>query len=170
MKGKGVEVMYNDKLNGEPLKEAIATFKPHVLVVRSTKVTAAHMAASETLEAIIRAGSGVDTIDLAAASKAGIYVGNCPGRNAVAVAELVMGLLIASNRRIVDNVMDFRDKKWNKGEYSKAQGIKGKHLGIIGFGFIGREVALRADAFGMPLHVYDPYMIEEVHLHCYDLF
>ena len=92
-----------------------------MLVVRSTKVTEAIMDAGR-LALIVRAGAGYNTIDVAAASARGIYVSNCPGRNAVAVAELAFGLILALDRRIPDNVADLRAGRWNKQEYSKARG------------------------------------------------
>jgi D-3-phosphoglycerate dehydrogenase len=102
----------------------------------------------------VRAGAGVNTIDVAAASGRGIYVSNCPGRNSVAVAELALGLILAIDRRIPDNVADLRAGKWNKKEYSRARGLMGQTLGLLGFGHIGREVARRARAFGMPVLVW----------------
>ena len=98
---------------------------------------------------MIRAGSGYDTIDVGAASQRGIYVSNCPGKNSVAVAELAMGLLLALDRRIADNVQQLREKKWNKKEFAKARGLKGRTLGILGVGTIGKLMIERAKAFGM---------------------
>ncbi len=77
------------------------------------------------LSLIVRAGAGVNTIDVAGASKRGIYVSNCPGKNSVAVAELTMGLILALDRRIPDNVAELRAGTWNKKEYSKAKGPDG---------------------------------------------
>jgi len=122
---------------------------PQVLVVRSTKVTADMMQACSALELIVRAGAGYDTIDVEAASDRGIFVTNCPGKNASAVAELTLGLILSLDRSIPDNVMDARAGKWNKAKYGKAEGVKGKTLGLIGLGNIGREVARRARAFDM---------------------
>ena len=101
------------------------------------------------LSLVIRAGAGIDTIDVAAASRLGIFVSNCPGKNSIAVAELVLGLLLSMDRRIPDQVIDLRQGEWQKGEYSKARGLHGRTLGILGVGQIGREVARRAQAFGM---------------------
>ena len=97
-----------------------------------------------TLSLIVRAGAGVNTIDVAGASRRGIYVSNCPGKNAVAVAELALGLMLALDRRIPDNVAELRAGTWNKKEYSKARGLHGRTLGLLGFGNIGQEVAVRA--------------------------
>jgi D-3-phosphoglycerate dehydrogenase / 2-oxoglutarate reductase len=97
----------------------------------------------------VRAGAGTNTIDVEAASEVGIYVTNVPGRNAIAVAELTMGLLLAIDRRIADNVADLRTGSWNKASYSKADGLFGKAMGIVGLGEIGLAVAERAAAFGL---------------------
>src|SRR5919197_750281 len=98
--------------------------------------------------------AGCDTIDVGTASKRGIYVSNCPGKNSVAVAELAFGLMLALDRRIPDNVADLRAGKWNKKEYSQARGLFGRTLGLLGYGNIGQEMAKRAHAFGMPLVVW----------------
>jgi D-3-phosphoglycerate dehydrogenase len=86
---------------------------------------------------------------VATASSRGIFISNCPGKNSIAVAELVMGLVLACDRRIPDQAADLRLGKWNKAEYSKARGLYGRTLGIVGLGQIGKEVAVRARAFGM---------------------
>ena len=124
-----------------------------MLVVRSTKVTEAIMDAGR-LALIVRAGAGYNTIDVAAASVRGIYVSNCPGRNAVAVAELAFGLILALDRRIPDNVADLRAGRWNKQEYSKARGLYGTTLGLLGFGNVAQELARRAQAFGCDLVIW----------------
>ena len=103
---------------------------------------------------IVRAGAGYNTIDVAAASARGIYVSNCPGKNAVAVAELTLGLILALDRRIPDNVAALRAGRWNKKEYAKARGLYGATLGILGFGSIAQEVARRAQAFGLDIVVW----------------
>jgi D-3-phosphoglycerate dehydrogenase len=135
------------KLTADDLPDRIAGFE--ALVVRSTKVTAATIQAADALELIVRAGAGTNTIDVDAASEVGIYVTNVPGRNAIAVAELTMGLLLAIDRRIADNVADLRTGSWNKTSYSKADGLFGKVMGIVGLGEIGFAVAERASAFGL---------------------
>ena len=122
---------------------------PSVLIVRGTKVTADALRAGTGLSLVIRAGAGIDNIDMPAASDLGVFVSNCPGKNSIAVAELTMGLILACDRRIPDQVIDLRQGKWNKAEYSKARGLFGRTLGIVGLGQIGREVARRAKAFGM---------------------
>ena len=147
IKRLGIEVEYKPKLKAEELAANIGASS--VLVVRSTEVRADCISTAKNLTLIIRAGAGVNTIDMKAANARGIYVSNCPGKNSIAVAELAMGLMCALDRRIPDNVIDLRSGKWNKGEYSKADGLYGKTLGVIGVGQIGKEVIVRAKAFGM---------------------
>lgn len=144
---RGHDCVSDPKLTADDLPDRIAGFE--ALVVRSTKVTAATIEAADSLELIVRAGAGTNTLDVDAASEVGIYVTNVPGRNAIAVAELTMGLLLAIDRRIADNVADLRTGSWNKTSYSKADGLFGKVMGIVGLGEIGFAVAERASAFGL---------------------
>ncbi len=144
----GCEVAYEPDATGDALAEAIGRTRADVLVVRSTQVTRA-MLERGTLSLVVRAGAGVNTIDVDAASERGIWVANCPGKNAVAVAELAFGLVLALDRRIADNAVDLRNGVWNKKEYGKARGLFGRTLGVLGTGTIGREVVARANAFGM---------------------
>lgn len=145
LEAQGVLIDERPELTQASLPEHIADAK--VLVVRSTQVDAKAIEAARELALIVRAGSGVNNIDVDAASRRGIYVANCPGKNSVAVAELTMGLIIALDRRIADNVSDLRAGKWDKAGYSKAQGLKGQRLGLVGFGSIAQEVAQRARGF-----------------------
>lgn len=144
----GVEVLVQPDLKDQALADAVAAEQPEVLVVRSTKVPEAVLAAGP-LALVVRAGAGYDTIDVEAASRLGIYVANCPGKNSVAVAELAFGLIAALDRRIADNVADLRAGRWAKGEYAKAKGLYGRTLGLIGLGGIGSAMVPRAQAFGM---------------------
>src|SRR5579872_4536849 len=146
----GCEVVYQPGTKDDALVRAVGDLRPDVLVVRSTKVTEAMLAAG-ALKLVVRAGAGYNTIDVAAASRRGIYVSNCPGKNSVAVAELSFALLLALDRRIADNVILLRAGKWNKAGFSKARGLMGRTLGLIGLGQIGREMVPRARAFGMPV-------------------
>lgn len=149
------QVVCEPDLKDATLTKRVAEFDPTILIVRSTKVNADTLKAGQQLKVVIRAGSGYDTIDVAAAKERGIKVSNCPGMNAVAVAELVLGLMLSLDRRIPDNVADLRAHRWNKKEYSKARGLKGSTLGIIGCGRIGTEVAKRALAFDMNVLFHD---------------
>ncbi len=144
-----LEVVYEPELTKESLDKSLQGVG--ILVVRSTEVTANAIENAKQLNLIVRAGASFETIDVRAASKRGIYVANCPGKNAGAVAELVFGLLIALDRRVPDAVASLRAGKWERKEYGKAEGLHGKTLGIVGLGAIGREVAARARAFGLNL-------------------
>ena len=146
----GCDVSYQPDLKDEPLVEAIAQESPDVLVVRGTKITEPMLDAGP-VKLVVRAGAGYNTIDVAAASKRGIYVSNCPGKNSIAVAELAFALILALDRRIADNVISLRQGQWNKKEFSKARGLFGRTLGLIGVGKIGQEMIPRAHAFGMPI-------------------
>lgn len=150
LRALGCEVIYDPEAKDAALVEAVRASGAAVLVVRSTQVQAPVLDAGG-LALIVRAGAGVNTIDVAGASARGIYVSNCPGKNAVAVAELALGLMLALDRRIPDNVAELRAGAWNKKEYSKAKGLHGRTLGLLGFGNIGQETAIRARAFGMPV-------------------
>jgi D-3-phosphoglycerate dehydrogenase len=146
----GCEVSYQPDLKDEALTQAIAAAQPDALVVRGTKVTEGMLEAG-ALKLVVRAGAGYNTIDVAAASRRGIYVSNCPGKNSIAVAELAFALILALDRRVVDNVITLRRGEWNKKEFSKARGLFGRTLGLIGVGKIGQEMVPRAKAFGMPV-------------------
>jgi D-3-phosphoglycerate dehydrogenase len=151
--GAGCKVVYDAGLQGEGLTRALKETGADVLVVRSTKVSAAMMDAGP-LSLIVRAGAGYNTIDVAAASARGIYVSNCPGKNAIAVAELALGLILALDRRIPDNVASLREGRWNKKEFSQARGLYGRTLGLLGFGSIGQQLARRAQACGMAVVIW----------------
>jgi D-3-phosphoglycerate dehydrogenase len=151
----GCDVVYEPDASGDALTSSIQSTGADVLVVRSTRVTEAMLDAGR-LSLVVRAGAGVNTIDVPAASRRGIYVSNCPGKNSIAVAELAFGLLLALDRRIPDNVADLRGGRWNKKEYSKARGLYGRTLGLLGFGSIGQEMARRAAGFGMTVLVWSP--------------
>src|SRR5438445_4284305 len=146
----GCEISFQPDLKDDALVEAIGTAKPDVLVVRGTKVTDAMLAAGP-LKLIVRAGAGYNTIDVMAASRRGIYVSNCPGKNSIAVAELAFALILALDRRVADNVIALRAGQWNKKEFSKARGLFGRTLSLVGVVKIGQEMIPRAKAFGMPV-------------------
>src|SRR5258707_5466878 len=153
LKAAGCEVIYQPDLKDDSLIQALHETSADVLVVRSTAVTAP-MLETGSLSLVVRAGAGYNTIDVVTASKRGIYVSNCPGKNAIAVAELAFALVLALDRRVPDNVADLRAGTWNKKEYSKARGLFGRTLGLLGYGNIGQEMAKRAHAFGMPVVVW----------------
>jgi D-3-phosphoglycerate dehydrogenase len=146
----GCQVSYEPDAKDDSLVAAITNTAPDVLVVRGTKVTEPMLDAGP-IKLVVRAGAGYNTIDVAAASKRGIYVSNCPGKNGIAVAELAFALILALDRRVADNVIALRQGQWNKKEFSKARGLFGRTLGLIGVGQIGQEMIPRAQAFGMPI-------------------
>jgi D-3-phosphoglycerate dehydrogenase len=139
---------------GANLGGALAETDPEILVVRSTKVPAAVMDRAKALKVIIRAGAGVDNIEVPAATAKNIAVCNTPGMNAVAVAELAMGLLICCDRRIPDQCDALKQGQWDKKGFGRARGLKGLTLGVVGVGHIGQEVIKRATAFGMNVVVW----------------
>src|SRR4051794_36605908 len=147
LEARGHVCVMEPELTADDLPGRIAGFDG--LVVRSTKVRRAVFEAADRLALVIRAGAGTNTIDTDAAATRGVLVSNVPGRNAAAVAELTMGLLIAIDRRIADNVADLREGRWDKRRYSKAEGLLGSTMGIVGLGSIGLAVAERAVAFGI---------------------
>jgi D-3-phosphoglycerate dehydrogenase len=151
----GVEVVYDPDLNDAALPAAVGATAADILVVRGTKVPAATLVGGR-LSLVVRAGAGCDTIDVPAASARGIYVANCPGKNSVAVAELTFALILALDRRIPANAWDLKAGRWNKAEYSKARGLFGRTLGLVGLGRIGQEVLVRARAFGMAVVAWSP--------------
>ena len=161
LQSMGCEVRFAPKLKDDSLVAEVEQFRPDVLVVRSTKVPEAVLAAG-ALKLVVRAGAGYNTIDVAAASRRGIYVSNCPGKNSVAVAELAFGLILALDRQIADNVIALRQGQWNKSGFSKARGLFGRTLGLIGLGQIGREVASRARAFGLPVVAWSRSLTDDV--------
>ena len=147
LEARGHVCVMEPGLAADELPERVRGFDG--LVVRSTKVRRAVFEAADRLVLVIRAGAGTNTIDTDAAASHGVFVCNVPGRNAPAVAELTMGLLLAIDRRIADNVSDLRRGHWDKHRYSKAEGLLGSTMGIIGLGSIGFAVAERAAAFGI---------------------
>ncbi|MDX6270280.1 MAG: D-3-phosphoglycerate dehydrogenase / 2-oxoglutarate reductase [Acidobacteriota bacterium] len=150
LEAAGCDYSYQPDVKDDTLVEAIKAYAPDALVVRSTKVSEAMLDAG-ALKLVVRAGAGYNTIDVAAASRRGIYVSNCPGKNSIAVAELAFALILALDRRVADNVISLRQGQWNKKEFSKARGLYGRTLGLVGTGQIGQEVIRRAQAFGMPV-------------------
>ncbi len=156
----GVDVEFEPSANKETLNKGLRDAM--VLIVRSTVVSQECIRNSPGLTLIVRAGAGVNNIDLEAASNMGIYVANCPGKNSIAVAELTMGLILSLDRYLPDNVYDFRNGTWNKAAYSKAEGLYGKTLGIVGTGQIGREVIHRAQGFGMPVVAWSRSLSPEI--------
>lgn len=161
LESAGAAVTSDPSLKGDALEDALRQVDPEVLVVRSTKISARHLNAATSLSLIIRAGAGVNTIDVAGASARGVYVANCPGRNAQAVAELTFGHLINMDRRISDNVAALRAHRWQKKHFGKARGLHGRTLAVLGMGLIGQEVVSRAHAFGIHVQAWSRSLTPE---------
>jgi D-3-phosphoglycerate dehydrogenase / 2-oxoglutarate reductase len=132
------------------------------IVVRSaTKVTAGLIAGAPKLRAIARAGTGVDNVDVPAATARGIVVMNAPGANSVSVAELAVGLMLALARHIPAADGAMKRGQWEKKKFLGEE-LRDKTLGLAGLGRIGQEVARRAAPFGMRIIAHDPFLSEEV--------
>src|SRR5947209_12461238 len=144
---KGLNVDSQPALAKDALAAALA--EVDILIVRSKEVRAPAIDAGKRLALIVRAGAGTNTIDVEEASARGVYVANCPGKNAVAVAELAIGMMLALDRRLGEATSSLRAGKWEKGEFGKAEGILGRRLGVAGLGSIGLEVVARAQALGL---------------------
>ena len=165
LQSEGHECSLQPDLGADDLPAAIGDHE--VLVVRSTKVTEETVKAASNLKLVIRAGAGTNTIDKPCAREHGVDVCNVPGKNALAVAELAMGLLLCIDRNIPDNVAGLRQGQWNKKRFSQAQGLYGRKLGVVGLGSIGFALAQRAKAFGIDVYVIgktdrDAAMVEKI--------
>ena len=155
-KEPGWDVVTADQIPAGGLPAALAD--ADALIVRSAvQADAALLAAAPKLRIIGRAGVGVDNIDAVEATRRGIVVMNTPGANAVAVAELTLGLMISLARSIPRANSSMHQGKWDKKSLQGSE-LRGKTLGIVGCGRIGLEVARRAKAFGMTLIGYDPFI------------
>ncbi|HSI05469.1 MAG: phosphoglycerate dehydrogenase [Myxococcota bacterium] len=154
----GITVDYDPEAGAKGLT---ALADHDVLVVRSSKVSGDVIRNAKNLQLVVRAGAGVNTIDVAAASSRGVFVTNCPGKNAIAVAELTFALMLGLDRRVHRASNDLTAGRWNKKEYAKADGVFGKTLGVVGLGQIGREVAARAASFGLNVVAWSRSLTDE---------
>ncbi len=156
LRAAGWEVVERTGLQGAELAAALAGCDA-LLVRGATKVTADVLRAANGLKAVARAGTGLDNVDVATAKELGIQVLNAPAANTISVAELTLGLLLALERQLVPAASDLRAGKWEKAKYSGRE-LNGKTLGLVGFGHIGRAVAMRARAFEMDVIATDPFI------------
>jgi D-3-phosphoglycerate dehydrogenase len=161
IKRLGCEVIFEPDISGDSLRDKVAESGADVLIVRSTKVPK-EVSNAGKLGLIIRAGAGVNTIDVEAASERGILVANCPGKNSIAVAELAFGLMLSLDRHIPECYQEFNAGHWNKKAYSKAKGLYGRTLGLVGLGAIGQEMITRAKAFGMKVVAMSRWLTPDV--------
>ncbi len=140
---------------------AAAAAGVHGIICRSAaQISEAVLAAAPDLEAVCRAGVGVDNIDVAAASRRGVVVMNTPGANTISTAEHAFALMLGLARNIGPAYLSMRDARWDRGRFMGAQ-LAGSVLGIIGLGRVGQEVARRAAASGMKVHAFDPQVSRE---------
>jgi D-3-phosphoglycerate dehydrogenase len=147
------EVTLKTGMDEDELVNTIADF--HVTVVRgATKITRRVIESASNLELIIRAGIGLDNIDLEAAQEKGIQVANTPAATSISVAEHTFGLMLAAVRNHGKANLSMKEHRWEKKVLSGTE-LYGKTLGIVGAGRIGQEVAKRAIAFGMTVIAYD---------------
>jgi D-3-phosphoglycerate dehydrogenase / 2-oxoglutarate reductase len=147
-----------DESKGLPSQEHPAAAAAEILIVRSTLVPGSVLPSFPALKLIIRAGAGTDTIDVAAALGRGIQVSNTPGRNAEAVAEIALGLLLAADRRIPDATRDLRAGKWTKAALGQGMGLKGRSLGLVGLGAVGRAMARYCQGLGMRVFAWSDHL------------
>jgi D-3-phosphoglycerate dehydrogenase len=161
LRESGFDVIHNPMLDADTLSVAVQDLQPQVIVVRSVEVGAAALEASRQLALVICAGSDAECVDLDAASRLGVMVSHCPGRNAAAVAELAFGLMLACDRRIPDQVADLRAQRAGQGSPPDAAGLAGRTLGIVGLGQVGQEIARRGLAFGMHVVAWSKNITED---------
>ncbi|MDI6698109.1 MAG: D-2-hydroxyacid dehydrogenase [Candidatus Saccharicenans sp.] len=153
----GFEVAVKTGLSEAELVQVIPEFE--VAVVRSaTRITRPVIEAGKNLKLLIRAGIGLDNIDVAAAKEKGIEVANTPAATSISVAEHTLGLMLGAVRHHGPANLSMKQHKWEKKAFTGTE-LYGKTLGIIGFGRIGKEVAKRALAFGMKVLAYDVIQI-----------
>lgn len=158
LKDAGLEVVEKPGLSPEELKTEIADYD--AIIVRSaTKVRREIIEAAGNLKAIGRAGVGLDNVDREAAAEKGIKVLNTPAATSISVAELALGMMIAAARHIGQGTVSLKEGRWDKKKFKGIE-LYGKTIGIIGLGRIGTELAKRAQAMGMAVIFYDPYVKE----------
>ncbi len=154
----GTDIVYRPEIRADELREALHGVS--ILIVDSRRVSPEAIHRGEELQMIVHAGPGPGDIALSEASAQGVFVTHCPDQHAVAVAELAFGLMLALDRRIVDNTLALREGRWARGELKAARGLAGRTLGLLGFGSVGREVAERGRAFGMDMLAWCPELVD----------
>lgn len=157
---KDAEVTVSTGLSEDELINVIGDYE--ALIIRSgTQVTPKVLEAAKKLRVVGRAGVGVDNVDIEAATLNGVIVMNTPSANTIATAELALTLMLSAARNVVQADASLRAGEWRRSDFAGTE-LRGKTVGIVGFGRIGREVASRCQAFDMKVHVYDPYVSEAV--------
>ena len=155
----GLDVEARSKTSADEIAALIGEYD--ALIVRSaTKVTKELLEKAEKLKVIGRAGSGLDNVDIPAATKKGVVVMNTPGGNTVTTAEHTIGMIFACSRNIPQAYRSLKEGKWEKKKYEGVE-LFDKTLGVVGLGAIGSVVATRCAAFGMKILAYDPFISTE---------
>jgi D-3-phosphoglycerate dehydrogenase len=153
------ELTYTPEASAAELRETLRNAS--LLIVGGTRVSPEAIVNAPSLQMIVHAGSGPGDIAIDEASNAGVFVTHCPGRHAAAMAELALGLIIALDRKIVENTVALREGRWNRSELSAAWGLAGRTLGILGYGSVGQLLARRARAFDMHVVAWSPRLTPE---------
>ncbi len=159
IQGAGLEVVEKVGMSPEELAEELKKGYEIIIVRSATKVRRPAIEAAQGLKLIIRAGVGLDNIDVDAAKEHGIEVKNTPKASSISVAELALAHMLALARSLPQATQSLREGKWEKKAFKGIE-LHGKTLGVIGIGRIGREVAKRALCFGMRVIAYDKYITE----------
>jgi len=159
LRTRGLEVEVRVGLPTDALAAALGAFDG-LLIRSATRVTAELLEAAPRLRVIGRAGVGVDNVDLAAATRRGVLVVNTPGGSSVAVAELSLGLLLALARHVVGASGSVKSGRWEKKKFQGRE-LAGKTLGVVGIGNVGSALVSRAEAMGMKVVAYDPFIAPE---------
>ncbi|MSR28506.1 MAG: hydroxyacid dehydrogenase [Phycisphaerales bacterium] len=157
----GCDAIHNRALSASSLALAIRDLEPDILVVKSMRVSDEALASTDRLGLVVCCGQTTDSIDVAAASRRGVFVSHCPGRSAAAVAELAWGLIIACDRRLPESVALLRTGAWDPPQGTPPEGLAGRTLGIVGLGNVGQEIATRGIAFGMHVVAWSRHISEE---------
>ncbi len=160
LRALGTGLDYRPHATPAEVRESLA--EVGVLVVGNMRVSGEMMARAATLQMIVRADAGPGGVAVEDASAAGVFVTHCPDEHAEAVAELTMGLILALDRRIVENTLALREGRWARSELAEARGLAGRTLGILGYDSVGRLVARRARAFDMRVVAWSPRLVAEV--------
>lgn len=160
LESAGFSVTYKPGLKKEELQKIIPDY--NALIVRSaTQVDSALISLMESMEVIGRAGTGVDNIEVNAASRKGILVMNTPGGNTISTAEHTLAMILSLCRNIPQANKSLAEGKWERKKYSGTE-LRGKTLAILGLGKVGKEVAKRAKAFGMNVIGFDPLLSDKI--------
>jgi D-3-phosphoglycerate dehydrogenase len=160
LRSLGTEVLYEPELTAERMEDLVRDVA--VLVVRRTRVSPEVIAAGKALQLIVRAGTDIANIALEEASAQGIFVANCPHTDAIAIAELTFGLLLALDRGVLESAAALKKGVLQEPEVGEARGLAGRTLGVLGFGPVEQEIVKRAHAFDINVLAWSPTLTPEL--------